>query len=138
MTETAQLLGEAIGAARQVIPTHVPQHPEIWGELCGRYRPRAQRTDLQAWGMLGAGAEVAVRRGRLILRTLSPIPALYRGLQLHPDDSEDPYVFRFELSRYGLATPKDVFSRNAAGVTTGVHLDGILLSAEKRAGGRPG
>jgi hypothetical protein len=87
--------------------------------------------------MLGAGAEVAVRRGRLVLRTVSPIPALYRGLQLHPDDSEDPYVFRIDLSPYGLATSRIVFSRDAAGVTTGVHLDGILLSADKRSAGRP-
>jgi hypothetical protein len=81
--------------------------------------------------MLGAGAEITVRRGRLMLRTFSPIPALYRGLQLHPDDPEDPYVFRFDLSRYGLGTGRIVFSRDAAGATTGLHFDGILLSAEK-------
>ena len=103
--ETEQLLRELIGApdARASGPTF-PQHPEIWGELCGWYRPRAQRTDMMAWSMLGAGVQVSVRRGQLILRTLSPIPALYRGLQLHPDDKEDPYVFRIDLSKYGLGT----------------------------------
>ena len=50
-----------------------------------------------AWAMLGAGAEVTVRRGRLTVRTLSPIPALYRGLRLHPDDPDDPYIFRIDL-----------------------------------------
>ena len=72
--ETGRLLGELIGAPGERIRTDVPQHPEIWGELCGWYRPRAQRTDLQAWAMLGAGVEVAVRRGQLILRTRQPDP----------------------------------------------------------------
>jgi CubicO group peptidase (beta-lactamase class C family) len=134
--ETGRLLGELIGAPGERIRTDVPQHPEIWGELCGWYRPRAQRTDLQAWAMLGAGVEVAVRRGQLVLRTVSPIPALFRGLQLHPDDQEDPYAFRIDLSRYGLATAKVVFTRDHSGVTTGIHLDGVLLSAAKRHPGR--
>jgi hypothetical protein len=66
-----------------------------------------------------------------MVRTLSPLPALYRGLQLHPDDPNDPYVFRIDLSRYGLGTGRVVFSRHATGATTGLHFDGILLSAEK-------
>jgi CubicO group peptidase (beta-lactamase class C family) len=136
--EMEQLLRELIGVSRERIRSDVPQRPEIWGELCGRYRPRAQRTDMQAWGILGAGAEVGVRRGQLILRTLGPIPALYRGLQLHPDDKADPYVFRIDLSKYGLGTVRVVFSRDPSGTTTGVHLDGLLLSAQKRSGRPPG
>jgi CubicO group peptidase (beta-lactamase class C family) len=128
--ETEQLLRDLIGAPDQGIRTDVPQRPEIWGDLCGWYRPRAQRTDMMAWSMLGAGAEVTFRRGRLMVRTLSPIPALYRGLQLHPDDDEDPYVFRLDLSKYGLGTVRVVFSRDLTGRTTRLHLDGILLSAE--------
>ena len=88
--ETERLLRDLIGAPDQGIRTDVPQRPEIWGDLCGWYRPRAQRTDMMAWSMLGAGAEVTFRRGRLMVRTLSPIPALYRGLQLHPDDERRP------------------------------------------------
>ena len=110
--ETERLLSDLIGAPDQGIRTDVPQHPEIWGDLCGWYRPRAQRTDMMAWSMLGAGAEVFVRRGQLMVRTLSPIPALYRGLPLHPDDDEDPYVFRMDLSKYGLGTVRVVFSRD--------------------------
>ncbi len=86
--------------------------------------------------MLGAGVEVAVRRGHLVLRTLSPIPALFRGLQLHPDNMDDPYIFRIDLSQYGLATARVVFSRDESGVTRGIHLDGVLLSADKRSSGR--
>jgi hypothetical protein len=129
--ETQRLLRELIGAPREGIRTDVPQHPEIWGKLCRTYRPRAQRTDMQAWSILGAGAEVSVRRGQLILRTLSPIPALYRGFQLHPDDRDDPYVFRIDLLQYGLGTVRVVFSRDPSGATTGIHIDGILLSAYK-------
>jgi hypothetical protein len=88
---------------------------------------------MQAWSILGAAAEVRVRRGQLILRTLSPIPAAYRGFQLHPDDKQDPYVFRIDLSKYGLNAARVVFSRDPSGATTGVHLDGVLMSAEKHA-----
>lgn len=130
--ETQRLLSDLIGASADAIRTDIPQHPEVWRDLCGWYKPRAQRTDMQAWSMLGAGAEVRVRRGQLMLRTLSPIPALYRGLRLHPDDPDDPYVFRIDVSPYGLDTVRVVFSRGSAGTTTGIHLDGILLSAEKR------
>jgi CubicO group peptidase (beta-lactamase class C family) len=130
--ETGRLLGDVIGAPTAAIRTDVSQHPETWGDLCGWYRPRAQRTDMQAWSVLGAGVEVLVRHGRLMLRTLSPVPILYRGVVLHPDDDTDPDVFRIDLSRYGMAPARVVFSRNSAGATTGVHLDGLPLSAEKR------
>lgn len=132
MGETERLLRDLVGAPHRRIRNGVPQRPAVWGELCGWYRPRAQRTDMQAWSMLGAGVKVFVRRGQLMVRTLSPIPVLYRGLPLHPDDPDDPYVFRIDLSRYGIGTVRVVFSRDPAGRTTAVHLDGILLSAEKR------
>jgi CubicO group peptidase (beta-lactamase class C family) len=132
--ETGRLLRELIGAPREGVRTDVPLHPEIWRKLCGWYRPRAQRTDMMAWSVLGGGVQVAARRGQLVLRTLSPIPALYRGLRLHPDDKDDPYVFRVDLFKYGLGAVKVVFSRDSSGTTTGVHLDGLLLSAAKDPG----
>jgi CubicO group peptidase (beta-lactamase class C family) len=131
--ETGRLLRELIGAPEQGTRTDVPLRPAIWAELCGWYRPRAQRTDMMAWSMLGAGVEVRVQRGRLMVRTLSPAPGLYRGLQLHPDDPDDPYVFRIDLARYGLGTARVVFSRDTAGATTWLHFEGILLSAERSA-----
>jgi CubicO group peptidase (beta-lactamase class C family) len=51
---TERLLGKLIDAPQTGIRADVPQHPEIWGDLCGWYRPRAQRTDMQARFMLGA------------------------------------------------------------------------------------
>jgi CubicO group peptidase (beta-lactamase class C family) len=134
--ETGRLLGDVIGVPAAAVRTDVSQHPEIWGDLCGWYRPRAQRTDMQAWSLLGAGVEVKVRHGRLVLRTLSPLPVLYRGLVLHPDDEADPDIFRVDLSRYGMAPARVVFSRNSAGAVTAVHLDGLPLSAEKRSAPR--
>jgi CubicO group peptidase (beta-lactamase class C family) len=132
MGESERLLRDLIGVPSTGIRTDVPHHPAIWGDLCGWYRRRAQRTDMMAWSMVGAGAQVAVRRGKLMLRALSPVPALYRGLRLHPDDPDDPYVFRVDLSAYGMDTARLVFSRDAAGATTGLHLDGLFLSAQKR------
>jgi CubicO group peptidase (beta-lactamase class C family) len=131
-TETGRLLGDLLGVPAPVIRTDVPQHPENWSGLCGWYRPRAQRTDLQAWSMLGAGVQVFVRSGRLRLRTLSPIPVLNRGVVLHPDDDADPDVFRIDLSRYGMAPARVVFTRTAAGAVAAVHFDGLPLSADKR------
>ena len=60
--------------------------------------------------MLGGGAEVFVRGGRLMLRLLTPVPALYRGLPLLPDDETDPYVFRLDLSAFGMAPVRMVFA----------------------------
>ena len=130
--ESERLLREVIGVPADGIRTDVPHHPETWGDLCGWYRRRAQRTDMMAWSMVGAGAEVRVRRGQLVLRSLGLIPVLYRGLRLHPDDPDDPYVFRVDLSAYGMDTGRLVFSRDVTGATTGLHFDGLFLSAQKR------
>jgi len=46
-------------------------------------------TDPQPRTMLGAGVEVVVRRGQLTIRGQMPIPAVRRGLRLHPV-GEDP------------------------------------------------
>ena len=82
--------------------------------------------------MLGAGVEVAVRRGRLILRTLSPIPALFRGLQLHPDDRGRPVRLPDRPLPVRPGHGQGRVQPRPSGVTTGIHLDGVLLSAEKR------
>jgi hypothetical protein len=130
--EAGRLLCHLIGVPDDVIRTDVPQHPEIWGEICGWYKPRAQRTDMQARSMAGAGAQVVVRRGQLTLRSLSPIPALYRGFPLHPDDDKDPYVFRIDLSEYGLGTARVVFSPDTAAGTTRIHRDVMPMVLQKR------
>jgi hypothetical protein len=58
-----------------------------WRELCGWYAPDAGPvTNLFLRVMMGAGAEVVVRRGQLVLQPLTPVPAMRAGMVLHPDD----------------------------------------------------
>jgi CubicO group peptidase (beta-lactamase class C family) len=130
--EVGALLKQLLGVPDEVVRTDVPHHPEIWGDICGWYPVSARMTDMQARGLAGLGAEVFVRRGQLMIRALSPIPALYRGLPLHPDDDEDPYVFRVDVSKLGIGTPRVVFSRDPGGATTRVHLDFVPLSLQKQ------
>jgi CubicO group peptidase (beta-lactamase class C family) len=130
--ETGRLLSHLIGVPDDVIRTDVPQHPEMWGDICGWYPLSAPLTDMRMRAMLGLGAEVFVRRGQLMLRVLSPIPALYRGLVLHPDDETDPYVFRVDLSGWGITTAKVVFGREPVKGAMRVHLDLMPLFLEKQ------
>jgi CubicO group peptidase (beta-lactamase class C family) len=129
--EAVGLLRRLLGVPDAVIRTDVPQHPEIWADLCGWYRFSTHPTDPARFA-IGAGVEVFVRRGRLMIRFLSPIPALYRGLLLHPDDDADPYVFRIGLPWAGTGTGRVVFSGQPGMGTTAVHLDFGPLSFQKQ------
>jgi hypothetical protein len=100
-TEFKRLLRHLLEVPDEVVRTDIPHHPEVWEELCGRYRLPPRISDLRQRLLIAGGAEVFVRGGRLMIRWLAPIPALYRGLPLHPDDEDDPYVFRLDLSRVG-------------------------------------
>jgi len=51
--------------------------------------------------VMGAGVEVAVRRGDLVLTPLTPVPGLRVPMVLHPDDPEDPRVYRIVYPQYG-------------------------------------
>lgn len=73
-----------------------------------------------------------MRRGQLTLRALSPVPAVYRGFPLHPDDDKDPYVFRIDLSQFGLGIARIVFSREPGAGTTRIHTDMVPLSLRKQ------
>jgi hypothetical protein len=130
--ELSQVLNHLLGVRDDAIRTDVPQHPEIWDGLCGRYELPGRVTDVRARLMLGAGAQVFVREGQLVLRVLSPIPAALRGFTLHPDDEHDPYVFRLDLSAFGLTTARIVFSPEPITGATGVHLDLLPMSLRKR------
>jgi CubicO group peptidase (beta-lactamase class C family) len=130
---TSGLLGNLLGVPAEAIPTDVPERPELWGDLCGWYQLSAPLTAVRLRAMLGAGAEVFVRGGRLTLRALTPIPLFYKGFPLHPDDDDDPYVFRIDLSEYGLGSLRVVFGQDAGGRTSRVHLDVMPLTLHKRA-----
>ena len=62
------------------------------------------------------------------------MPALARGLPLYPDDTGDPYVFRIDLSGFGIGTSRVVFSRSSHAGVTAFHLDlgFALLSFDKQ------
>ena len=51
---------------------------------------------------MGAGAEVVVQGGHLMLKPLTPIPAMRRGFRLYPDDPDDPWVFRIYFPEFGM------------------------------------
>jgi CubicO group peptidase (beta-lactamase class C family) len=133
--EAAGLMRGLLGVPDAVIRTDVAHHPELWADLCGRYRFCAHPTDPGRLA-IGAGAEVVVRRGRLVMRLLSPIPALRRGFLLCPDDEFDPYVFRVELPWFGVGTTRVVFSQAPEGGTTALHLDVGPLSFQKKPSAR--
>ena len=64
-----------------------------------------------------------------MFRFLTPVPAMYRGFVLHPDDDNDPYVFRIDL---GPTTSRVVFSHQPETGTTAAHLDLMPLSLHKQ------
>ena len=130
--ETAALLAGLLGVPDGTVRTDVPQHPEVWSDICGWYRTPGRLTDLRAREMTGLGVEVFVRGGQLMLRCLSPVPVAYQGFPLYPDDPADPYVFRIDLSRFGIGTGRVVFSGAAGTGTTAVHFDLLPLSARKQ------
>ena len=132
MLEVGALLRELLGVPPDVIRRDVAQQPERWSDLVGWYPVSARLTDNQARGMAGLGAEVFVRRGTLMVRALTPIPAVYRGLVLHPDDAGDPDAFRIDLSRFGLGTARIVFSRTPDGDIAAMHSDMVPITLRKQ------
>jgi hypothetical protein len=117
------VLRRLLGLPDEAVPTGAPAHPEVWSELCGWYGfDPGPVTNLFMRASFGAGIEVVVRRGHLILRPLTPIPAMRRGLRLYPDDDEDPYVFRVDLSDLGKGTLRVVFSGEPEAGATALRL----------------
>ena len=126
--EVNRLLRRLLAVPDEVVRTDIPHRPEIWGDIVGRYRLPVGISDLRGRVIIGAGAQVYVHGGRLMARLLTPIPALCRGFPLHPDDEQDPYLFRLDLSRQGMASVRIVFGREARLGTTALHTDLHSLS----------
>jgi hypothetical protein len=131
-TELSGLLSTLLGVPEEEVRHDVPQRPETWGDLCGWYYLPGPVSDLRVRLTVGAGVEVFVRGGHLVLRGLTPVPLLYKGFPLRPDDPDDPYAFRIDLAEFGLGSIRVVFSREPGVGTTGVHLDVMPLSAYTR------
>jgi CubicO group peptidase (beta-lactamase class C family) len=128
--ECARLLGRILRVPPSQIRTDLPAHREHWASLCGWYPFAGRLTDFRARSIVGAGVRVFVRRGRLMIGALSPVPALLGGLVLHPDDAEDPDVFRLDLTQFGMDTARVVFRRGPGGAVT-VHFDLYPLALHK-------
>jgi CubicO group peptidase (beta-lactamase class C family) len=117
------LLRQLLSLPEEAPRNDIPSHPETWSEVCGRYGFPPRISDLRVRMMMGRGAEVFVRGGRLMVRVLTPVPALYRGFPLEPCDEHDPDVFRLGLSAVGIAPARVVFARDAEGRVSAVHTD---------------
>ncbi len=130
--EVLGILRYVLDVPGEVIRTDVPQHPEVWGELCGWYAFPGSLRDVQKWVV--AGVQVLVRRGQLRLRLVTPVPGLPREFPLHPEDDGDPDLFRIDLSALGLATSRVVFSRVPDMGTAALHVEmpGMPMSFRKQ------
>ena len=104
------VLRNLLGLPDASLPTGVPDRPEVWRDLCGWYGLEpGPVTNLFMRVLVGAGWEVVVQRGHLMLRPLLPIPAMRKGLRLFADDPDDPYVFRIDMSDLAKGTMRVVF-----------------------------
>jgi len=130
VTEMAGVLRQILGVPDDAVRSDVAQHPEVWPQLCGWYAFRGSPRDVQRWFI--AGADVRVRSGLLTVRPCSPIPALARPFVLHPDDEHDPYVFRIDLTRFGIGTVRVVFAPPSETSAPALHLDLAPMSFDRR------
>jgi CubicO group peptidase (beta-lactamase class C family) len=133
-TLAGTLLRRLLGLPDQAIRTDLPARPETWAELCGWYgMAPGPLTNAFYRLAFGAGVEVAVRRGHLMLLPISPIPALRRGFRLHPDDAADPYVFRVDLATtWGKGTHRVAFRSEVSDDAATMCLEGMGLSLRQR------
>ena len=87
-----------VGLPEDLVRDDVPPRPDVWPALCGWYAPDAgPNTDVFARLAMGAGVEVGVRHGELVLTSLTPVPGMRTRMVLHPDDPSAPRVHRVVL-----------------------------------------
>jgi CubicO group peptidase (beta-lactamase class C family) len=125
------LLRLLLGLSVDPIRIDIAPRPETWSDICGWYSPApGPVTNLALRALMGAGPEVVVEAGHLMLKPLSPIPAMRRGFRLYPDDPDDPWVFRIYFPEFGMEL-RVVFDGGSNGrPATRLLLD--MMSFEKR------
>jgi CubicO group peptidase (beta-lactamase class C family) len=97
------LLRILLGLSVDPIRIDIAPRPENWSEICGWYSPApGPVTNLPLRALMGAGPEVVVQGGHLMLKPLTPIPSMRRGFRLYPDDPDDPRVFRIYFPEFGM------------------------------------
>ena len=126
------LVRRMLGVPGEAIRTDIPPRPATWGEICGWYSPDpGPVTNLFTRATMGAGAEVTVQNGHLMLKPLHPIPAIRRGMRLHADDPDDPWVFRLQIPDFGINL-RVVFSQRPENGRTVTRLLTDMFSFQKR------
>ena len=87
------LLRSLLDLPDDVVRTDVPEQPEIWNDLCGRYSfGPGLLTDFQPRALLGAGVEVVVRRDHLPGSTVTPHPRRPQGPSPPPGQQRPLYL----------------------------------------------
>jgi hypothetical protein len=82
----------------------VADRPHLWPELTGHYAPLPGfLTNMRTWQLTGGEVQVTVKGRSLVLRALSPLPELRKGLRLYPIDASDPFLFAVNVQ--GLFVP---------------------------------
>ena len=77
--------------------------PNQWEDLVGHYAPAPGfLTNARSWQMLGGEVQVLVKDRRLVIRSLSPLKLLRRGVELHPVDPDD---LLYAATAEGLVVP---------------------------------
>lgn len=108
----------------------VAHRPWRWDQLVGFYAPApGLLTNVRAWPMLGGEVQVLVRHRQLLVRALSPMAGLRRGLQAYPTDPEDPLVFAIDAG--GLVVPL-AFQPDASGQAAVLAVGYPLLATLRR------
>ncbi len=115
LTNTSSLIGAhqlAAAALRTLLgtpdpaslTTDVPTQPHLWPDLVGYYAPAPGfLTNFRNWSYTGGEVQVFIRRRRLWIRALSPLPQLRHGVELLPTDDSDPHLFQINV--HGLVVP---------------------------------
>jgi CubicO group peptidase (beta-lactamase class C family) len=72
--------------------------PHVWQQLVGYYAPSPDfLTNVRSWQVFGGEVEVAVKKKRLVIKAMSPLRSLRRGLELHALDETEPLLFGIEV-----------------------------------------
>jgi CubicO group peptidase (beta-lactamase class C family) len=121
--EAHSLMRELLGVEREATGPAFPHHPEIWSEIVGRYALPPRVSDLRGRLAMGGGLEVFIGGGRPKLRLRLPVPALWRGVPLQPDDANDGRAFHVDLAAFGMGRVRLRFRRDRLTGTTVIHTD---------------
>jgi hypothetical protein len=125
------LLRLLLGLSVDPIRIDIAPRPETWSEICGWYSPPpGPVTNLSLRALMGAGPEIVVQGGHLMLKPLTPIPEMRRGFRLYPDDPDDPWVFRIYFPEFGMNLRVVFGGGRKQGAATRLFLD--VMSFKRR------